>query len=146
MPHIYKCESQEECSNRSGYQGQGQVITSSSICEIILFVPTLDTCFWHKAPDVEGTAHTERYACCLHLIVFAVDAHANDNECIINQISRFQFESKHFVKIPNYINTTQGGASESTSNSVSEWKFRASITTKTVEISRHNQDDFYFTD
>ena len=68
MPQIYKCESYEECSNRSGHQGQGQVITSSSICEIRLLVPTLDTCFWHKAPDVEGTAHTERYACCLHLL------------------------------------------------------------------------------
>ena len=37
---------------RSVHQGQGQVITSHSICGMQLLVPALDTCFWHTSPHM----------------------------------------------------------------------------------------------
>ena len=38
--------------DRKRYHGQGQVITLHSICGIQLLLPALDSCFWHKAPDM----------------------------------------------------------------------------------------------
>ena len=37
---------------RSTYQGHGQVITSHRYCGMKLFVPVLDTCFWHTSPFI----------------------------------------------------------------------------------------------
>ena len=43
----------QECCVRSRYQGQGQVITSHSICGMWLLVPALDSCFWNNTHDIE---------------------------------------------------------------------------------------------
>ena len=40
-----------ECCARSRCQGQGQVITSYSICEMYKLVPALDG-LWHSTPDL----------------------------------------------------------------------------------------------
>ena len=46
------CVTYEDLCARSRYQGQGQVITSHSICGMLLLVPALDTCFWYASPQL----------------------------------------------------------------------------------------------
>ena len=44
----------EDLCGRSGYQGQGQVITSQNICRVWLLVPDLDTCNWHMGHHIRS--------------------------------------------------------------------------------------------
>ena len=41
-----------ECCVKSGYQGQGHVITSQGISGMQLLVPDLETSFWHTTPEL----------------------------------------------------------------------------------------------
>ena len=42
----------QECCARGRYQGKAHVITSHRYCGMQLLVPALDTCFWHKNPQI----------------------------------------------------------------------------------------------
>ena len=42
----------KKCCVRNRYLGQGQVITSRSICGMWLLTPALDAYFWHNTPEL----------------------------------------------------------------------------------------------
>ena len=54
--------SYEDIRARSRYLGQGQVITSYSICGMLLLVPGLDTCVWHTSSHISSDIRTMPWA------------------------------------------------------------------------------------